>query len=127
MFGRARTLLTIALCVLGTPVAAQALAPTTPFDGRYVGVSLEVSKSASHAGRCPAANGRPAPLVIANGVVRTAGKEWWEGTVSPQGAIVMRNPNSMRVDALIDAQGTIRAQYSGPSCIWTYVWRKQPR
>jgi hypothetical protein len=91
-------------------------------------VSIEVSKSASHPRPCPAAAaGGPGPLVITNGVVRTPGKGWWEGIVSPQGAIVMHNPNSMRVDAQIDAQGTIRGQYNGPSCIWTYVWRKQTR
>jgi hypothetical protein len=125
MFGRARTFLTIALCLLGTPVAAQAPAPATAFDGRYVGVSIEVSKSGSHPGRCPATSGRPAPLVISNGVVRTPGKGWWEGTVSSQGAVVMHNPNSLRVDAQIDAQGNVRGQYSGPSCILTYVWRRQ--
>ena len=126
MFGRTRVLLTIAALTLATPVAAQALAPTTTtFDGRYVGISIEVSKAGSNAGRCPAVNGKAAPLVITNGVVRTPGKGWWEGTISPQGVVVMHNPNSLRVDAQIDAQGTIRGQYSGPACITTYVWRKQ--
>jgi hypothetical protein len=110
---------------LGTPVAAQAPAPTTAFDGRYVGVSIEVSNSGSHPGRCPAVGGKPAPLVITNGVVRTPGEGWWEGTVNPQGAVVMHNPKSLRVDAQIDTQGTIHGQYSGPSCITTYVWRRQ--
>jgi hypothetical protein len=125
MFGRARSFLTIALYVLGTPVAAQAPAPTTAFDGRYIGVSIEISKSGSHPGRCPAVNGKPAPLVISNGVVHTPGKGWWEGTVSPQGIVVMHNPNSLRVDAEIGTNGTIRGQYSGPSCILTYLWHKQ--
>ena len=93
-----KALLALAVIGLSLPVSAQTPA-TTALDGRYLGVT--------------------------NGVVRTPGKGWWEGTVGPQGVIVMHNPNSLRVDAQIDAQGTIRGQYSGPSCINTYVWRKQ--
>jgi hypothetical protein len=127
LLGCATLLLTIMIFVSAVPVAAQAPAPTTAFDGRYLGVSIEVSKSGSHPGRCPAVNGKPPPLVIKSRDVRTPGKGWWEGTVSPEGAVVMHNPNSLRVDAQIDAQGTIRGKYSGPSCILTYVWRKQSR
>jgi hypothetical protein len=126
MLHRAKLLLTVVVFASAAPAAAQTSSPPSGFDGRYVGVSIEVSKSASKArGHCPAANGKPAPLVITDGIVRTAGKEWWEGTVSPQGAVVMHNPNSLRVDAQIDAEGTVRGQYSGPSCISTYVWRRQ--
>ena len=40
MFGRPRTLLAIAACMLMTPVAAQAPAPTTTaFDGKYAGTA----------------------------------------------------------------------------------------
>ena len=127
MFGPARILLTIAALTLVTPVAAQALAPTTAFDGRYVGISIEVSKAGSNAGRCPAVNGKAAPLVITNGVVRTPGKGWWEGTVSPQGVVVMHNPNSLQVDAQIDAQDAIRGQTSGTGCFTTFVWQKQSK
>ena len=49
-------------------------------------------------------------------MVRTPGSGWWEGTVSPHGALVIRNKSSMRADAPIDTQGTV---------IVTYVWRKQ--
>jgi hypothetical protein len=125
MLHHTKLLMTIMVFASAAPAAAQSPAPTTAFDGRYVGVSIEVSKSGSHPGRCPAENGKPAPLVITNGVVHTPGKGWWEGTVSPQGVVVMHKPNSLRVDAQIDTEGTIRGQYSGPSCIWTYVWRKQ--
>jgi hypothetical protein len=124
MIGRITALATIAAGALAMPAAAQGPA-IAAFDGRYVGVSIEVSKAGSHSGRCPAVNGKPAPLVITNGVARTPGKGGWEGTVSPQGIVVMHNPNSLRVDARIEPQGTIRGQYSGPSCIFTYVWRKQ--
>jgi hypothetical protein len=125
MLRRAMLLLTLMISASAAPAVAQTSSSPSGFDGRYVGVSIEVSKSGSNPGRCPAVNGKPAPLVITNGVVRTPGKGWWEGTVSPQGVVVMHNPNSLRVDAQIDAQGTIRGQYSGPACITTYVWRKQ--
>jgi hypothetical protein len=39
MFGRSRTFVTIAACALATSAAAQAPAPTTAFDGTYIGVS----------------------------------------------------------------------------------------
>ena len=39
MFSRARALLTFVACALATPVAAQAPAPTTAFDGIYVGTA----------------------------------------------------------------------------------------
>jgi hypothetical protein len=39
MLDRTIVLGTIAACMLATPVAAQAPAPTTAFDGTYVGVS----------------------------------------------------------------------------------------
>jgi hypothetical protein len=52
------------------------------------------------------------PLTITNGVVGIPG-DYWQGTVSPQGIAVMRNPKLSRVEAQIDRQGTIRGQYSG--------------
>jgi hypothetical protein len=125
MFGRAALLLMTAASALAMPAAAQAPAPTTAFDGKYVGVSRESSKAASS----PAAKclpiGVPAPLTIRNGVIGKPGGEGWEGTVSPQGGLTMRNANSLRVDGQIDPQGTLTAQYSGPACIMTFVWRKQ--
>jgi hypothetical protein len=125
MFARARILLTIGVCVVARPATAQAPASTTTFDGKYVGVSRESSKAGSNPGaKCPP-SGVPAPLTVRNGVIGNPGTEGWEGTVSPQGALVMHNGGSMRVDGQIDAQGGITAKYSGPVCIITYVWRKR--
>jgi hypothetical protein len=81
----------------------------------------------------------PAPVTIPNGVARNPAEMWWEGTVSPQGAVVMRNPNFACVDAQIDFRGTIRGgEYrgelptgilvqtsgNGANCIVKFVWKK---
>jgi hypothetical protein len=115
-----------AACAIAMQAAAQAPPPTTTaFDGKYAGVSRESSKAGSNPGaKCPP-SGIPAPLTIKNGVFGTSGGQGWEGTVSPLGALVMHNGGSMRVDGQIDSQGTISANYSGPACIVTYVWRKR--
>jgi len=57
------------------------------------------------------------PTLIRNGMIRQPGSEGWQGAVSPQGGVTMRNANSQRVDGQIDPQGTITAKYSGPACI----------
>jgi hypothetical protein len=100
---------------------APAPPPTMPFDGDYIGVSRESNGGSTE---CPKSH-VPADLIIRNSVVLGV----WEGTVSLQGAIVMRNPTFSRVDAQIDPQGTIsgqfRGQYRGSSCTVAFVWRKR--
>jgi hypothetical protein len=111
-----------------------------PFDGRYRGVSREVTDSGSNQDRCHSgAASAPRALTITNGAVETPGKQWWEGTVSPQGAVVMRSPSFARVDAQIDSRGTIRGEYrgevpyellaqlggGGTNCIVKFVWQKE--
>jgi hypothetical protein len=91
--------------------------PTMPFDGDYTGVSRELTNGG--AGCSP--SGVPATLMIRNSVVLG----YWQGTVSPQGAVVMRNPKFSRVNAQIDPGGTIKGQYGDPACTITFVWRKQ--
>ena len=126
MFGRARILLTVGVCALALPVAAQTPAPTTTaFDGTYTGISRDVSKSPSAPrAKCPP-SGALAPLTIKNGVIVSSGSAAWEGTVSPQGVLTLRNERSLRVDGQIDPQGTIRAQYAGTGCITNFVWQKK--
>ena len=51
MFGRAALLLMIAVSVLAMPAAAQAPAPTTAFDGKYVGVFQRIIESGKQPGR----------------------------------------------------------------------------
>ena len=97
-------------------------APTTAFDGKYIGVSRDSSKTASAPGtECPPPNVLPAPLTITNGVILG----WWQGTVTPQGAIIMRNPKFSRVDAQIGRDGTVKGQYGDSACTVTFVWRKR--
>jgi len=125
LFVRATVALTFAACALATLVAAQTPGPTTAFDGKYVGVSRESTKAGSNPGAKCLPSGVPAPLTIRNGVIGKPGSDGWQGTVSPQGAVTMHNANSLRIDGQIDPQGTLRAHYSGPACITTFVWRKQ--
>ena len=127
MLGRAKIILTIAAYGFAMPVAAQAPAPTTTaFDGTYTGASREVSKvrSGGTAGNC-GVNGVPGPVTITNGVVRSQGGGGWEGTVNPQGVLVMRLPNASRFDGQIDSQGAIRGQIGGYICVTTFVWQKK--
>jgi hypothetical protein len=132
MFGRARILLTIAASAVAMPVAAQAPGPTTTaFDGTYLAVSADAGIPASDidARVChPRPYRLPPPLTITNGVVRTVDEPAWVGTVSPQGAAVIRCPDSARVDAQIEPQGTIRGQFSGVggsyTCLTRFVWQK---
>jgi hypothetical protein len=68
MLDGVRILLTIATCALATSAAAQVPAPTTAFDGTYVGVSRTLegnmyATSATPHGCAP--NGQPGPLTIA--------------------------------------------------------------
>jgi hypothetical protein len=113
---------------------------TTAFDGNYRGVSREVSDNGSNERHC---NSRgltpPRALTITNGIVGIFGEQWWVGTVSAQGVVVLRNTKFTRVDAQIDSQGTIRGQYTGrlppdvlaqidgdgTNCILRFVWQRE--
>jgi hypothetical protein len=121
-------LLIIVACAVAMPSAAQAPAPaTTAFDGRYFGASrtFEEATLPEQAGRtwtryCPQF-GPPAPLMIVNGIARS-GK--LEGSVSPQGVLVMRSFGD-HFDGLIDSQGTVRGRSTGV-CSYQLVWQKAP-
>lgn len=125
MSGQTRAVLAAALFALAIPAAAQAPAPVTAFDGKYVGVSAHIAKSTGHGRQCPRMHS-PEALTITNGSVQSSGKEKWTGTVGPQGNVILRNKLSMRVDAQIDPQGAIKGRYQGPACMVDYVWHKQP-
>jgi hypothetical protein len=127
MSGPPKVLLTIAGLALATPASTQAPIPTTAFDGTYAGVSRAAAPYGSGPSRGCVASGVPAPLTITNGVVHTRARGYWEGRVSPQGAVGMRKSDASRLDGQIDSEGTLRGQISGTNCVYTLIWRKQSR
>ena len=127
MFGPARTLLMIAACVTALPAAAQAPPPTAAFDGTYAGVSGVSTRSqpGSRHRYCRQPGVPSPPLTIRDGVIQSTGGDGWQGTVDPQGGLVIRDLRGRRVNAQIDPSGTIKGYYPGPTCLTTFVWRKQ--
>ena len=124
MFGRKGTVLTIAVCGFAMPVAAQAPAATTAFDGTYTGArTLESTMTAHSTRQCPP-SGPTAPLTIVNGVARTAWGGTAEGSVTPQGGLVMHAPNGARIEGQIDARGTITGRLTS-ACSYQIVWQKK--
>src|SRR5215469_13099044 len=123
-------LLTIVLSAVALPLAAQTPAPTsTAFDASYTGVSrtLESTMLGHSTRQCPP-SGRVAPLKIANGVARTAGLGTAEGSVSPQGEVVMHALAGFgagsRFEGRIDDRGTVTGRLTG-SCSYQVVWQKK--
>ena len=112
------------------PAAAQAPAPTTTaFDGTYIGVSrtLEGTMTNYSTRSCPP-SGRVAPLTIVNGIARTKALGTAEGSVSPQGVLVMRTlagyAAGMRFEGQIDDHGTVTGRFSS-SCSYQVAWQKK--
>ena len=134
----------IAACMLATPVAAQAPAPTTTaFDGTYVGVSRTLGGYQADPAAYPNSqilqstmylhetqhcvpDGQPGLLTIAAGVARytTVRAGTWEGSVNAQGVLVIRGPDRDRIDAQIDGRGTVTGQFTG-DCSYQLVWQKE--
>jgi hypothetical protein len=115
---------TIAACMSAIPAAAQSPTPTTTaFDGTYIGVSnaFEGGLAGEHWLRTCPQFGPPRMLTIVNGIARS-GKA--EGSVGPQGILVMRDFWS-HFDGRIDSQGIVRARATG-SCNYQLVWQKVP-
>ena len=130
MLDRTIVLWTIAACMLATPVAAQAPAPTTTvFDGTYVGVSRTLEGNMSgpntRTGGC-LPSGQPGPLTIAGGVARfpTFRVGTWEGSVNAQGVLAMHGRYGERIDAQIDGRGTATGRSTG-NCSYQMVWQKE--
>ncbi len=118
MFGRARILLTIAACAVAMPAAAQAPA--------YAGVSRTLEGTMGFpTGKCSSQGGAGAPsLAIVNGIARSAWGTPAEGSVSPQGVLVMRTTAGIRFDGQIDGKGTVTGRWAG-SCSYQVVWQKK--
>ena len=99
----------------------------------YVGVSRTLegvmgrTMIGSQTRQCPP-SGRVAPLTIVNGIARTQALGTAEGSVSPQGALVMRAlagfAAGSRFEGQIDGQGTVTARLTA-SCSYQVVWQKK--
>jgi hypothetical protein len=96
---------------------------TTAFDGTYIGVSktIEGVSGGGYDQGC-AKNPRPGPLTIVNGSAAWAGDV--EGSVTPQGLLVMSNPSGARFDGRIDGQGTLTGWFTA-GCSYRLVWQKK--
>jgi hypothetical protein len=129
MFGRPSVLLTIVACMVATPVAAQTPTSTTAFYGTYIGVSrtLEGTMLGHSTRQCPP-SGRVASLTIVNGAARTKALGTAEGSVSPQGVLVMHAlagfAAGSRFEGQIDGQGTVKGRFTA-SCSYQVVWQKK--
>jgi hypothetical protein len=113
---------------LATPVAAQAPATTTAFDGTYAGVSRtfegRMYADENETRNC-VPNGQPGPLTIASGVARWQGRvSAFEGSVNGQGVLVMHGPLGSRFDGQIDGRGTVTGRLTS-HCGYQLVWQKE--
>ena len=79
--------------------------------------------------QCPP-NGLVAPLTIINGLARTNALGTTEGSVSPQGVLVMRAlagfAAGSRFEGQIDGQGTVTGRFTA-SCSYQVIWQKQTK
>jgi hypothetical protein len=120
---------------------AQTLSPSTPpvtaFDGTYAFVSATkvnetyATMRTEHILRCP--DRRAArPLVIVNSRARLL---LYEGTVGPQGQLLMRNVpgpvtsgtlpgTETTISGRIDDTGRVRARQTGWNCQYDLFWQK---
>jgi hypothetical protein len=63
-------------------------------------------------------------LTIANGIARTAWVGTAEGSVTPQGVLVMQAPNGARFEGQIDRQGNVTGRFTS-ACSYQMVWRRK--
>ena len=106
------------------PILCGGAAAQTQFDGTYAGVSMTLSPGPGTRS-CGQYNGAPT-LTISGG----RGQANWgttgmlTGTVSPQGAVMLRNDFGATLSAQIDARGTVRGTI-GANCRYDAVWQKR--
>ena len=112
-------------------LAVSAMAVTLPdlaaaqsaaaFDGTYVGVSGTTGQGGSV--NCPPVS-TPAPLTISNGAAKSSGTSGFEGTVGPDGRVVLHTQNGIRWDGKIDG-GVLKVGGGTSRCTFTFVWNKR--
>lgn len=121
----------ICACAIAVAIAVPSIAAaqsSAAFDGTYQGVSTTANSGGS---ACVPAAPVPRPLTIQNGMARfdagTSGTTVFQGTVSPQGDLSMRDTLTDRLDGKIDPSGraTGKVQIGDRNCVFTAVWQKQ--
>ena len=111
--------LAVSAMVLAAPLHARAQAA---FDGTYIGVSGATGQGGTV--NCPPVP-TPAPLTISAGTVRSAVADSFEGTIGPDGRVVLHGKGSIRYDGQIDSTGTLKVGGSTPRCTFTFIWKKR--
>jgi hypothetical protein len=100
----------------------------TAFDGTYQGVS---DTAAGGGPNCGSFAATPRPLIIRNGVAQfdggLRGATVFEGNVSAQGDLTMRDNLADQINGKVDPSGkaTARIALGGGNCVVTAVWQKQ--
>ena len=113
--------------VMAVPCVVDAQSATA-LDGVYQGVS----NSATGGGpNCSVFNAVPRPLTIRNGVAQfdggLKGATAFQGNVTPQGVLTMRDNLADRADGKIEPSGKATASIAlgGGNCVLSAVWQKQ--
>jgi hypothetical protein len=118
-------------CVLSIAMTIPSIAgaqSTTAFDGIYQGVSTVANSGGS---ACVPSTPVPRPLTIRNGAVQfdagMSGTTVFQGTVSPQGELTMRDTLADKAMGKIDPSGkaTASVDIGDENCTITAVWQKQ--
>jgi hypothetical protein len=106
------------MAALSVPAWAQAI---SKYDGSYVGVSGNTQGGTIH---CPPST-TPAPLTISNGNIASGARGSFEGTVTPDGRVVLHSKGAARYDGTIDSSGVLKVGGTTPRCTFYFVWRKR--
>jgi hypothetical protein len=128
MNGPLRTICLVSLAMLPAAVAG-AQAPS-PFDGTYAGVANTATGGTT---ACTPFAAVPQPLTIRNGVARFTGgfaghgEVPFEGSVSPQGELRLKDNLADLLLGRVDASGraTGSVNIGSVNCVLTAVWQKQ--
>ena len=109
----------LAMAALPVPGWGQA---TTKYDGSYVGVSGTTGEGGTV--NCPPV-GTPAPVTISNGNVTSAVADSFQGTVGPDGRVVLHGKGAIRYDGTIDGGGVLKVGGGTPRCTFYFTWKKR--
>ena len=118
------------LCLMTMAMAVSSIASAqsnTAFDGTYNGVSNTGSD------KCTPFVSVPRPLTIRNGTVHFEGGFQnkptivFDGSVSAQGGLTMKDSLGDVATGNVDASGkaTASIHFSGENCLLTAIWQKQ--